>query len=218
MLQTALARRREFLVTGTVIILSLLFFALFDQNNRLNPMFQSMFLGVAVFLFVPMLFMKIVLHRPVVDLGWRSGKFGEGMLWGVLSIAFALAVLSLVDLFTPFRTGYQPDPVIERSFAWFILYEGVLVAALVFFYETFFRGLVQRVWLASWGAYAILGQAAVFVSLFILQNGFSWKDVPLFLFSPFAGFVAYRSGSLWYSFFASWVFLFLADALLFVPR
>ncbi|HLC95478.1 MAG TPA: hypothetical protein VJH89_03235, partial [Patescibacteria group bacterium] len=61
------------------------------------------------------------------------------------------------------------------------------------------------------GVKSIVIQAVLFASLIYVGQDISWQGAPLLIFCPFAGIIAYRAQSIWYSIVASWTFLFLTD-------
>lgn len=161
----------------------------------------------------------MVLKESLKNLGLQRGNFGAGVLTAIVSVALALAAVIMLALaFPQFRAQYAFPALVETSFVWFVLYELVLVSFMVILYEVFFRGLVVLLWLKELGLWAVLIQAGLFFSFAYLSQDISWQRLPLLIFCPLAGFIAYRSGSLWYSFAASWIFLFLTDTFFLVFR
>lgn len=86
----------------------------------------------------------------------------------------------------------------------------------------FFRGMVLLLWLRDFGIWGVFFQALVFTGILYLSgdmsNGINPQTLPMLLFAPFAGLIAYQSRSLWYSFGASWFFVLLVDALVLILR
>jgi len=218
MLET-LSKNRRFVVTGALVLFSLGFMMLFSANERLSPVFQGFIVSVVFFLVIPLLYSKMVLKESLKNLGLQRGNFGAGVLTAIVSVALALAAVIMLALaFPQFRAQYAFPALVETSFVWFVLYELVLVSFMVILYEVFFRGLVVLLWLKELGLWAVLIQAGLFFSFAYLSQDISWQRLPLLIFCPLAGFIAYRSGSLWYSFAASWIFLFLTDTFFLVFR
>ena len=209
---------RRFIVTGLLVLFSVFFLGFFSQNDKVNPLFQTLLVSVTFLLVVPILYSKIVLKESLKNLGWQQGKAFIGMLSGMVSIAFALGVLFFLVRMTSFEEEYRFPINVEMHFGWFVFYELVVVTTVTFLYEFFFRGLVQLLWLRSFGIWAILFQSAFFVLVLLLSDDVSWQRAPIILFSVFSGAIAYFSQSIWYSFGASWVFFFLTDVFLLVIR
>lgn len=210
-----LARNQRFIVTGLLVLFSLGFLGFFTESDQLSPVFQSFIVSIVFFLVIPVLYSKIVLKESLKNIGWQKGNVSAGILTGIASVVLAsVAVVGLALTFPGFREQYVFPVLIERSFVWFMFYELVLVTLTVLLYEVFFRGLVQLSWLRVFGWWSIVMQTALFFGLLSLSHALSWQVAPLLIFCPLAGFIAYRSQSIWYSFAASWVFLFLTDVFL----
>lgn len=207
---------KRFIVTGLLVLFSIVFLGYFTQSDKVNPVFQTLLVSVTFFLVVPALYCKIVLKESLKNLGWQSGNFFRGVFSSIICIAIGLGVILLLSRFTAFPEKYFLPRIVETNFLWFMAYELILVAFALFLYESFFRGLVELLWLRSFGFLAIFLQSALFISLLYLADDLSWQRVPAILFSPLAGIVAYYSRSIWYSFAASWIFFFLTDIFLLV--
>lgn len=204
---------KRFAVTGATILVALALYYLFPTDPRLNPMLQGIIAGIAFFLIVPMLYVKMVLKSPVHLLGFQASQRRFGMAAVVLSVVAGLSVLVFLARAYPLGAQYQLPGAVVRSFLFFVLYEIFIVGSLVFLYEVFFRGFVMLLWLRNFGFGAALFQAALFVGAYALLRGdISWQDAPLFFTAVISGLVAFYTKSIWYSFGASWLFLFLADA------
>jgi len=207
---------KRFIVTGLLVLFSIFFLGMFSQSDKVNPVFQTLLVGVTFFLVVPVLYSKIVLKESLKNLGWQEGNSFLGVLVGILCVALGLGVVFLLGRYTAFAEQYFFPVTVQLHFFWFLLYELLLVSLTTLLYEVFFRGLVQSLWLKSFGILAVLFQAALFVGLLYLSDDISWQRAPLIIFSPLAGLVAYFSQSIWYSWAASWAFFFLTDVFLLV--
>lgn len=207
---------KRFIVTGLLVVFSILFLGYFTESTKVNPVFQTLLVSATFFLVVPALYCKIVLGESLKNLGWQSGNFFRGVFASVVCIAIGLGAIFLLSQFTPFPEKYLLPRIVETNFLWFMIYELILVTFAVFLYESFFRGLVELFWLRSFGFWAIFFQSVLFIALLYLSDDLSWQRVPAILFSPLAGIVAYYSRSLWYSSAASWAFFFLTDIFLLV--
>lgn len=209
---------RRFIVTGLLVLFSVFFLGFFSQSEKVNPIFQTLLVSVTFLLVVPVLYSKIVLQESLKNLGWQQGRMFLGVLTGMVSVAVALGIVFLLMRMTAFSEEYTFPVNVQMHFGWFVFYELVLVTMVTFLYEFFFRGMVQMLWLRSFGIWAPILQALFFVGLLFLAGDISWQRAPIILFSPFAGMIAYFSRSIWYSFGASWVFFFLTDVFLLVIR
>lgn len=207
---------KRFIVTTLLVLFSLLFLGVFSQSDKVNPVFQTLLVSITFFLVVPVLYSKIVLGEPVRSLGWQAGNVFVGILASIVCVALALGAMFLLMRYTLFQQEYFLPVMAQLNFFWFLLYELLLVSLTTLLYEVFFRGLIQLLWLRPLGWVAVVLQTVLFIGLLYLSDDFSWQRAPIILFSPFAGLIAYFSGSIWYSWAASWVFLFLVDVFLLV--
>ncbi|MDP2837685.1 MAG: hypothetical protein Q8O53_00200 [Candidatus Moranbacteria bacterium] len=205
---------KRFIITGLLVVASLLFLGIFSQSDKVDPVFQTLVVSVAFFLVVPLLYSKIVLKESLKNLGWQSGNLFLGVFTSIISVGVAFALVLLLSRYTSFSTEYLFPVVVQTNFLWFLGYELLLVTAITLLYEVFFRGLVELLWLRSLGIWAILFQTGLFALLLYLAGDISWQQAPILLFCPFAGLIAYSSRSIWYSWGASWTFLFLTDVFL----
>lgn len=214
-----LSKNRRFVVTGILVFFSLGFLGFFSENDRLSPIFQGLIVSLVFFLVIPLFYSKIVLKESLKNLGLQKGNFWEGILTASGSVALAMTVVITLALTLPtFREQYVFPALIETSFMWFVFYELVLVPLVIILYEVFFRGLIELLWLKDFGLRAVFIQAVFFLGFLYLSHDISWQRLPLLIFCPLAGLIAYRSGSLRYSFAASWVFLFLTDIFFLILR
>ena len=204
---------KRFAITGATILIALALYYLFPTDPRLNPMLQGIIAGIAFFLIVPILYVKMVLKSPVRLLGFQASQRRFGVVAVVLSVVSALSVLVFLVKVYSLGTQYQLPDAAARSFLFFILYETLIVGSLIFLYEVFFRGFVMLLWLRNFGFGAALFQAALFVGAYaVLRGEISWQDAPIFFTAIISGLIAFYTKSIWYSWGAAWLFLFLADA------
>lgn len=209
---------KRFIVTGFLVLFSIIFLGFFGQDDAVDPVFQMLLVSTSFFLVVPVFYSKIVLKESLKNLGWQRGNLFLGALLGMVCVAAALMALFFLARYTSFAEEYVLPVTVETDFVWFILYELVLVTFITLLYEVFFRGLVQTLWLKSFGVWAVLLQASLFVALFYLGDDISWQTLPVLLFSPLAGVIAYYSQSIWYSWAASFALFFLTDVFLLTLR
>ncbi len=209
---------KRFIVTGLLVVFSVFFLGFFSQSEKINPIFQTLLVSITFFLVVPILYSRIVLKESLKNWGWQEGKIFLGILSGMISVALALVAVFFLSRYTNLTEEYFFPVSVQKSFLWFLLYELVFASLATLLYEAFFRGLVQLLWLRSFGIWAVFFQAIFFVGLLFLSGDISWQSAPLIIFSPFAGLIAYFSQSLWYSWAASWLFFFLTDVFLLVIR
>lgn len=209
---------KRFVVTGLLIFFSLGFLLLLPASDQVNPIFQGLVVSIAFFLVIPFLYCKIVLKESLKNMGWAPAKAFPGIVVSLGSIVIALILIMIAIRYTEFSAKYIFPVTVQVDFFWFILYELVLVSFTAFLYESFFRGLIQMLWLKNTGFLSIIASSVIFTGFLFLSGEISWQKFPILLFSPFAGIIAYYSRSLWYSWIASWIFFFLTDVLLLVQK
>lgn len=214
----SLARYKEFIGTTTAIITSLLLLAYLGDQVTVNPVLQSFITYIGVFLVIPLLYCKIMLGRPFSALGFQRGNVWAGFGGSILALSIALGALLVLWNFTPLLKDYSLPRAVEEKFLFFVLYELLVNGFITLLYETFFRGFVMLLWLRSWGIWAVFFQAGLFSLLIFLSNGITAETIPLLLFAPFAGLIAYQSRSIWFSYGASWFFSFFTDAIILIFR
>jgi membrane protease YdiL (CAAX protease family) len=207
-----ISAKRRFIVTGILVFFSMWFLMFFTESDSVSTVLQKLIVSIIFFLVIPLLYSKMVLREPLGNLGWQKGNTSAGIITGIIALIIGGGVvLSLAYAYPAFRAEYQLPVVVARSFFWFVVYELALTSFLVLLYEVFFRGLTQMLWLRDRGWWAVVVQAVIFYGFSYLGNDFSWQRAPLLIFCPLAGIIAYRSQSIWYSFIASWLFIFLTD-------
>lgn len=213
-----LSRHKEFLMTTTVVVVSVLFLGYFHESEQVNQEIQSLIVMTAVFLVIPLLYCKIILREPLSRLGFQRGNPWAGIGGGILALGAALGGLFVLWNFTPLLKGYQLPIIVEEQFLFFVLYEIFFNGVFLLLFEVFFRGMVLLLWLYDLKLWGVFVQAALFTGIFYLSHSIDAQAIPLLIFAPFAGLIAYQSRSLWYSFGASWFFLLLVDTLTLIFR
>ncbi|MBP7822644.1 MAG: hypothetical protein KA034_02430 [Candidatus Moranbacteria bacterium] len=205
---------RKFLITGGALFLSLLLFIFFPSTDRLSGGIQSAIIFTVFFLIFPLLYAKFILGEPWQRMGFRmDGALSHwvGML-GAVVVGFVLFFFGY-QIWPALQEAYRLPFSVERSFLSFVRYEMFAFTA-VFFYEVFFRGFVMFLFLRPFGRWAILLQWFIFLLFLVASQSFEMSQAGMILFAPLAGWIAYRSQSILYSFIGSAVFLFLIDIFL----
>ncbi len=207
---------KRFIITGLLVLFSVIFLGIFSQSDKVNPIFQTLIVSSAFFLVVPVLYSKMVLKESLKNLGWQPGNVFFGVFVSICCVAVALGGVFALTRFTSFSEHYLLPVSVRTNFLWFMVYELILVTWTTFLYEIFFRGLVELLWLRSLGLVSVLFQTGLFTALLYLGDDLSWQRLPALIFCPLAGLIAYTSRSIWYSWAASWTFFFLTDVFLLV--
>lgn len=212
----SLSRNKEFLTTTVIVVISILFLGYFKESEQVDPKIQGLIVASTVFLVIPLLYCKIILERPLSALGFQRGNAWAGIGGGVIALSAALGALFVLWNFTPLLEGYRLPIIVEEQFLFFVLYELFFNAFFLFLFEVFFRGMVLLLWLRELRIWGVFIQAGLFGGILFLSNSIDAQTLPLLLFAPFAGLIAYQSRSLWYSLGFGWFFLLLVDALVLI--
>lgn len=213
-----IARHKEFIMTTVMVAASILFLGYFEGNDRVNPQLQGLIVSAAVFLVIPLIYCKIVLGRPLSSLGFQRGNAWAGIGGSVIALGAAFAALFVLWNFTPLLTEYRLPVIVREQFLFFVLYEVALNGFFLLLFEVFFRGMVLLLWLRELGVWGVFVQAALFAGILFLSQSIGPETIPLLLFAPFAGLIAYQSRSLWYSLVASWFFVLIVDVMVLILR
>jgi hypothetical protein len=161
---------------------------------------------------------KVILREPLSLLGFQGNEGRFGFVMVPLTVIPVLSIWYVMLRLYPASGAYGLPTIVRSSFPFFILYEVVLTGALAFLYEVFFRGTVQLLWLRKAGFSAVLYQVALFLLFMSVTDGITWGSVPLILAAAAAGLVAQYTRSIYYSFAAAWILLFLSDVFLLIQR
>lgn len=211
-----LSRNKEFLATTLIVVVSILFLGYFEESEQVDPKIQGLIVAAVVFLVIPILYCKIILERPLSVLGFQRGNAWAGIGGGIIALGAALGALFVLWNFTPLLEGYRLPVIVEEQFLFFVLYELFFNTFFLFLFEVFFRGMVLLLWLRELRIWGVFVQAGLFGGILFLSNSIDAQSLPLLLFAPFAGLIAYQSRSLWYSFGFGWFFLLLVDTLVLI--
>jgi len=209
-----LSSQKQFAATGLMVFGALLSYYFFPFDEKLNDTVQALVSGAVFFLALPVLFVKLILKEPISSLGFRGSERRFGWISLPIVTISALCILYLSVRYYSVEEAYYIPLLAKGSFPIFLLYEVLFVGAIAFLYEVFFRGFVQLLWLRKFGLSAAFLQAAVSIGAVFFLAGMTWQEFPMMLAAFFAGFVALYTGSIWYSWGASWLILFLSDAYL----
>lgn len=195
-------------MTAGVVLVCLVLYGIFPTRN----VFQQIVSSIAFLLVIPLLYIKIILKESLKNYGLRWGDRRQGTLWMGLSLLASILIFYILFHYTSLPQKFQLPGLVAEKFSFFVMYELLLVGLFALLYEFFFRGLVT-LGLGELGVWSIAIQSIIFASFFAITGEFNWSAILFTLISPFAGFVAYRSRSILYSFGASLIFVIIADAL-----
>lgn len=217
MLSLPLSKKR-FFSDGLVVLLALFAYYFFPIDEKLNVTVQSLVLGVAFFVLLPILYVKIVRKQPLSSLGFAPSRGRFGWLAVALAVLPALALLYFFVRVYSVEEGYYLPSLAANSFPIFLLYEVLVVGATVFLYEVFFRGMIQTFWLGQHRLWAVFSQFGIFVIFLLFTDGIFWQTVPFLVATLASGFVVFSTRSLYYSWASTWLILFVADAYFLIAK
>lgn len=202
----------EFLVTCGVILICLIFLALFTAKN----VFQQTVLSISFLLFTPLIYVKVVLKRSIREYGLGVGNYKTGLIWTAISFVSCFLIFYVLFNYSNLPKKYYQDffSLAVQNFSFFLLYELVILGFYYFVFEVFFRGFVIFSLKNFLGIWAILVQSILLFFALWISSGLNWLITPYLIFSFFAGIIAYYSRSIWYSFFASIIFNIIFDVII----
>lgn len=196
------------LVTLIVAATCIILFFFFPTAN----VFQNMIAMLSFLVLIPALCAKIVLKQDLSKWGLAKGNWKQGMKWTGISFIIALSFFYLIFHYTPLFENYGISQNISSSFRFFLFYEIIFIGFFLAAYEFFFRGVVMRGIFGDFGKRRILIQFFLFFFFILARRNFSWSAGEFLIISPFAGLISHKSKSLIYSFWASWLFIIIVDA------
>lgn len=161
---------------------------------------------------IPALYIKLILKKDLSDFGLNTKDKKKGLIWGAFFLVALLCVYYLLLNYTLLPKKYILPQNIVSSFAFFLIYELILMNILIFTYEFFFRGFILFLFSKKIGYWAILLQAVIFLAFSLISNGFFWQFSAPLILSLSSGFLAYRSRSFIFSYIVSLVFIIIMNS------
>lgn len=205
--ETLLSKKN--ILTFTLALFCLLLHSVFPGKDY----FQKIVISLVFLLVIPILYIKIVSKESLKDFGLKLGNWRLGVMWLFISLAISLLALYLIYNYTSFAEKYYLPQKIIKSFGLFAFYEIVIVGFFVALYEFFFRGFTMFSFSEKLGFNAIALQFILFILFLIIAKDFNWVFAPYIAAAPIAGMIAYKSGSLIYSYLFSLLFAIISDAM-----
>jgi membrane protease YdiL (CAAX protease family) len=201
-------KNKNIIITTVFILFCLGVYTFFPVTGN----FQQIITALVFFILLPILYNKIVLRKNMSFYRLQIGDWKKGLFWAILSIIVSFIFLSVLIKYGNFFQKYVLPVGIESDFGQFVFYELVLVAFFTAIYEFFFRGFVLFHFVPIVGRWAVLVQFALFFLFLTATVGLKWEFAPYLIFAPLAGWIAYKSESLLYSFFGQLIFIIIIDA------
>lgn len=213
-----MARYKEDIITGLVIMITFLFFVLTPGRDSLGSAIQGFIIAFIFFGLLPLGYHFLILKKSLVDFALAAGAWRTRIPLMVPVIVGTLLITTLCYWYFPgFRAGFMLPGVVQESFGWFVGYELVLVPLLLAFYEIFFRGFIQKSWLEKYfGWRAIVVQSLLFGIFLFATASLGWATFPLLLVSLGSGILVRYNHSLIQAWLSAWLSLLLFDVFLLI--
>lgn len=205
-----LLQNKKLLVTFAIALICLALSIVFPSRSG----FQSLTGELFFFIFIPILYIKLVLGKKISDFGWNVQNRREGFFWGICMLLTTLLIFYLLFKFTGFGKNYSLPVYVANNFWLFLVYETIFVNFFVFTQEFFFRGFVLFSFIPklSYGAIPLQFFFGAF-GLF-LAGSFTWQFAPVLIISATSGIIAYKSRSFIYSCAAAFLSTLILDSFL----
>ncbi|MDD5652248.1 MAG: hypothetical protein PHX98_02495 [Candidatus Moranbacteria bacterium] len=203
--------KSEFFVTLAVMAAALFLHKIF----RVSDNFQTIAATISFLFLIPVLYIKIILKKPLKNFGMRIGDFKKGILYAIFSSVIFAAVFYFLSAKFDFFGKYVVPAHIVDNFTYFVYREVLVVGFFLALYEFFFRGFTLFYFYDKFksGIYAVLFQTVLFLAFLALVNSFNWSTLPYMVMAPLAGLVAYKSNSILFSFLLSWISILILDSI-----
>jgi len=199
---------KEQLITSLFIGLCLIGYVFFPANGN----FQYKAVALVFLVLLPFLYNKYMLKRENIFKRVIIGDWKENIKWLAIGLSFAFLVITLIFVSSDLRSHYFLSSAVKNDFKQFLLYELLGVSFTVAIYELFFRGFVMFYFSSFLGKWVILGQFLFFAAMALIFGLPYWFYITYLVFTPFAGWIAYKSNSILYSFFGQLLFIIIVDA------
>lgn len=201
-------KNRLLVVLSLFVLASLGVYTYFPVTGN----FQKIIAALVFFVILPMAFNQLVLRKGQSFYRLQLGNWKKGFFWALLGLIISLLIIVVLVQIADFSHKYSLPIGIEKSFSYFLFYELILVAFFTALYEFYFRGFVLFQLAPIIGRWSILVQFVLLLLLLAISGGFNWSFAPYIIFAPFAGWIAYKSNSLWYSFFGQLLLIWIIDS------
>ncbi len=197
------------IITSVFILLCLAGYVFFPADGS----FQYKAVPVIFLVLLPFLYAKYFLREQSVFQKITVGDWKNNLKWLLMGLLFAFLCMFLLFKYTDLAIHYFLPAGVKKDFWQFLEYELLGAAFIVVTYELFFRGFVMFHFAKYLKKWAILAQFLFFLALILmLWNLPYWFYVVSLVFAPFAGWIAYKTDSILYSFFGQLLFVIIVDA------
>lgn len=200
---------KEDLTTLAVIVFCLLLVTFFPASGASQFFTKNLFF----LLIIPILYIKLILKKPLRQFGFNLKNHKNGILWSSAALLFSLLLFfSFLHFYPPSNTTL-PN-AITVSFWAFLFYELAIVSSLFFLQQFFTQGFVLFFAKEKLGIWSVVFSFLVLLVFLFSNNSLSFSDLPLLVFFLTGSFASYKSGSFLYSYAAGLLFFVLTHAYL----
>ncbi|MEI8103919.1 MAG: CPBP family glutamic-type intramembrane protease [Candidatus Moraniibacteriota bacterium] len=191
-------RRQDFVLGNIIFLIALGGWVLFPKQNEL---FHSLAVSLLFFVAFPILAIRLVLKHSFAEYGFTWGNWKQGLIWTLCGwLILSVCLVGFFQLTHPTAELFVPV-ALRKSFVLFLSYTAVM-AIILFGIEVLFRGLLLNVWKKYIGVWSILPQAICYWGV-VSYRGTPESVVVLIGIPLCAGWVMWRSRSVWFSFLFS---------------
>lgn len=191
-------RNKTLWMGNAIIAASLATTLFFPAQNGI----QAIITALVFLVIMPTLFVRWFLKRPLAEFGITRGNVFSGSVWLCVLLVGVVAVYTYAYYATNIFADVSMPFLVRSDFSFFLIYAGILGTTFLI-QEFFFRGFMTALWRPTFGSVTVLLQALLATLFPLAQSG--WYISPVtpitFVLSLGAGWVAYQSRSIWFSFF-----------------
>lgn len=206
---------KETIFSTIAIVLFLLIYNFFPSNHGsgLWPFFQTITKGFFFLVLAPLLFIKLVLKKKPQNFGLNLKNKKKGFTYAALALVFSLILSYILIKYTDFLQFYKLEASVVNNFWIFLLRDLVILNAVLFIFEYFYKGFVLGVYSEKFLYGAIFIQAFFYLTPNIIFSESFSSIVPTAMIILLGGIVAYSTKSFLYSYFYSLAYSIILDSL-----
>ncbi len=199
---------KQQLITTLFILLCLFGYIYFPAKG--NFQYKSVFFIFLVIL--PLLYNKYFLKGENILNQVVLGDWKKNIKYLLIGLLGSFVIMIGIFKFTDLGIHYLLPKNVKMDFWNFLIYEFTGIVYIVGVYEVFFRGFVMKYFQKYFNEWSILIQFLFFIALILMLRGLPyWYYIVYLIFTPFAGWIYYKTKSILYSFVGQWLFIFCVD-------
>lgn len=202
-------------MTALAILTCLVLLNIFPANGTL----QEITAGLVFLLILPILYIKIILRKPLGKFGFSLKNKQHGFFWGGIMLLASLVIGFLLITFSKLKTAYILPPYIMANFWIFLAHELIFANLFLFLSEAFFKGFILFSFAKKFNYWSIAFSFFIYSIIMMLKGNFNWQITPILVLAITGGIVAYKSRSFIYSYLMGLIFMIFFDAyLIYISR